>query len=86
MITDEYRQAAMRHRNELSKTLKKGDRIGATKCPGTKRVFTFSHFDGYWMVSISGIDDYSPCSIYSINGNKYQIPQYLKEAINGCRK
>lgn len=81
MITEEYRQAAKRHRDEVAQILKKGDRVGATKCPGGKRVFTFSHFDGYWMVSISGIDDYSPCSIYSINGETYQLPEYLVEAI-----
>lgn len=45
-----------------------GDNVGCTKCPGTKRVFIFSHWDGHWMVSKSGIDDYSPASIYSLNG------------------
>lgn len=54
---------------ELAKsTLKKGDRVGITKCPGTKRTFIFSHWDGLWMVSKSGIDDYHPNNIYSING------------------
>ncbi len=50
--------------------IKKGDRIGCTRCPGTKRVFTFSHFDGSWMVSVSGISDFHPLNIYSINGVK----------------
>lgn len=52
----------------LRAVLKEGDRIGVTKCPGTKRVITFSHWDGYWIVSKSGINDNSPKSVYSING------------------
>ena len=53
---------------KAKETLKPGDRVGCTKCPGTKRVIIFSHFDGNWIVSKSGIDDYSPCSVYSVNG------------------
>jgi hypothetical protein len=52
------------------KLLKAGDRIGCIKCPNTKRVFTFSHWDGNWMVSKTGIDDYHPINIYSVNGKK----------------
>ena len=55
---------------EAKKVIQQGDRIGCTKCPNTKRVFTFSHWDGCWMVSISGINDYHPNAIYSINGEK----------------
>ena len=54
-----------------------GDNVGCTKCPGRKRVFIFSHWDGHWMVSKSGIDDYSPSGIYSINGK----PIDFKEGI-----
>lgn len=52
------------------KTLKAGDRVGCVKCPGTKRVFTFSHFDGAWMVSKTHINDFHPASVYSVNGNQ----------------
>lgn len=49
--------------------LKKGDRLRVTKCPGTKRVITFSHFDGCWIVSKSGINDYHPINVDLLNGN-----------------
>ena len=49
------------------KQIKEGDRIRCTKCPGTKRTFTFSHWDGYWMVSKTGIDDYYPLNVDLIN-------------------
>ena len=52
------------------KVLKKGDRVRCTKCPGTKRVFTFSHWDGCWMVSKSGINDYHPINVDMVNGAK----------------
>ena len=39
------------------RVLKPGDRLRVTKCPGTKRWITFSHWSGYWIVSKSGIDD-----------------------------
>lgn len=48
--------------------LKKGDRVSITKCPGTKRTFTFDHWDGHWMVSKSGINDYAPIHILLVNG------------------
>lgn len=49
------------------KALKHGDRVRVTKCPGTKRWITFSHWDGHWMVSKSGIDDYSPLHVDRVN-------------------
>ena len=48
--------------------LKKGDRIRVVKCPGTKRTITFDYWDGNWIVSKSGIDDYSPTTIDMLNG------------------
>lgn len=48
--------------------LKKGDRVRVSKCPGTKRTITFSHFDGPWIVSKSGINDYAPTSVDLVNG------------------
>lgn len=61
---------------DLAKSiLKPGDRVGVTKCLGTKRVMTFKEWDGYWMVSLTGINDYSPSSIYSINGKKFDIKE-----------
>ena len=53
---------------EAKKVLKKGDRIRVTKCPGTKRTITFDHWDGNWIVSKSGIDDYSATTIDKLNG------------------
>ena len=54
--------------NRAKEVLKKGDRIRVTKCPGTKRTITFDHWDGNWIVSKSGIDDYSAMRIDMLNG------------------
>jgi hypothetical protein len=48
--------------------LKKGDRVRVTKCPGTPRTITFDRWDGPWMVSKSGIDDYHPSNVTKVNG------------------
>jgi len=50
--------------------LKKGDRVRLKHCPGTKRTITFDHWDGNWIVSKSGIDDYSPTTIDLVNGKQ----------------
>jgi dsDNA-specific endonuclease/ATPase MutS2 len=54
---------------KAKEVLKVGDRVGVVQCQNKKKVITFSHFDGNWIVSKSGINDYSPCSVYSLNGN-----------------
>ncbi len=53
---------------KVKSQVKKGDRVSCTKCPGTRRTFTFDCWDGFWMVSKSGIDDYAPTSVIEING------------------
>lgn len=50
------------------RTLKAGDRLRVTKCPGTKRWITFAGWDGNWIVSKSGINDFSPRSVDRVNG------------------
>lgn len=52
----------------LKPVLKPGDRLRVTKCPGKKRWITFAGWNGYWIVSKSGIDDYAPCNVDRING------------------
>jgi len=54
--------------SKAKSTLKEGDRVRVKKCPGTKRTITFSHFDGPWIVSKSGINDYSPTQVDLVNG------------------
>lgn len=54
--------------SRAKKTLKQGDRIRLTHCPGTKRTITFDHWDGNWIVSKSGKDDYSAMGIDKLNG------------------
>ncbi len=56
-------------------TLKPGDRIRVTKCPGTKRTITFAHWDGDWIVSKSGIDDYAASCIDRVNGKPVDFKQ-----------
>ncbi|MFK5923257.1 MAG: hypothetical protein QM496_13855 [Verrucomicrobiota bacterium] len=49
------------------KVLQKGDRLRVFKCPGTKRWITFDHWDGAWIVSKSGIDDYAASCVDRVN-------------------
>lgn len=70
---EKKRKALIIATKKAMRILKPGDRVGAVKCPGTKRVFTFSHFAGLWIVSKSGIDDYSANTIYSINGKPVRL-------------
>lgn len=69
-----YNRAENRARNEKAKSLLKprlnaGDRIRATKaeCCAKEATFTFSHWEGNWIVSISELS-IAPASVYSING------------------
>ncbi len=67
-LTEERKQMGQKAEINAKKVLKQGDRIRCKKCPGTKRVFTFSHWDGCWMVSKSGINDYHPINVDVVNG------------------
>ncbi len=67
-LTEERKKMCQKAEVNAKKILKTGDRIRCTKCPGTKRMFTFSHWDGCWMVSKSGINDYHPANVDVVNG------------------
>lgn len=67
-MTRERKILAKKAELHAKNILKKGDRVRCTKCPGTKRTFTFDHWDGCWMVSKTGIDDYHPVNVDSVNG------------------
>lgn len=69
--TEQEKLRAKTAETKAKSILKKGDRVGTTKCPGTKRVIIFDHWDGCWMVSKTGIDDYHPINIYSVNGEPF---------------
>lgn len=72
MLTEEQRAENRRLRliaeENAKKVLKTGDRLRVTKCPGTKRWITFAGWDGHWIVSKSGINDYSPRRVDMLNG------------------
>lgn len=81
-MTKERREKLQESVNFAKSILKKGDQVGCTKCPGTKRIFIFDHFEfNAWMCSKSGIDEYHPINIYSINGKKIDF-KYLFEELN----
>lgn len=73
MITEEQR-AWSRERVRIAtvnarKVLKRGDRIRVTKCPGTKRTITFSHWEGeFEIISKSGQREYCAANIDRLNG------------------
>lgn len=64
----ELRRCSHIAEENAKKVLKPGDRLRVTKCPGTKRWITFAGWDGHWIVSKSGIDDYSPMNVDMLNG------------------
>ena len=55
--------------------LKPGDRLRVTKCPGNKRWITFAGWDGIWIVSKSGINDFSPRCVDRVNDHAIDFTQ-----------
>lgn len=72
MLTDEQKEFARRRFRLATQAAKKvlvvGDRLRVTKCPGTKRWITFAGWDGEWIVSKSGIDDFAASNVDMLNG------------------
>lgn len=70
-LTQEQREeVAYRSRiatDNAKKVLRSGDRLRVSKCPGTKRWITFSHWDGNWIVSKSGINDFAAMCVDRVN-------------------
>lgn len=64
----ECRRQSLIAEANAKRVLKPGDRLRVAKCPGTKRWITFASFDGHWIVSKSGINDYSPACVDMLNG------------------
>lgn len=71
MLTEEQKEENRRWAElaevNAKEMLKPGDRLRVTKCPGTKRWITFSHRNGHWIVSKSGIGDYHPFLVDMLN-------------------
>ena len=78
MLTEEQKAESRRRFTEaeaiLKEMLKPGDRLRVTKCPGTKRWITFAGWDGHWIVSKSGINDYAPSCVDRINDTPISFP------------
>lgn len=71
----EQKKAELKRRRQvaddyLRPRLKAGDRLRASKaeCNAREASFTFSHWEGGWIVSVSG-RSISPGAVYSLNGN-----------------
>lgn len=87
MLSEQQRQLN-RERSLLAeqnakKVLKPGDRLRVTKCPGTKRWITFATWDGHWIVSKSGIGDYSPLCVDMLNGEAVDFTMTPSAGSNG---
>jgi hypothetical protein len=63
-----HRQRFKRAVENAKKVLKPGDRLRVSKCPGTKRWITLARWDGCWIVSKSGINDYPASTVDRVNG------------------
>lgn len=68
MVTEQEKAARLASVSAAKKVLKKGDRIRVSRCGGIVATYTFECWDGNWIVSKSGIDDLSACSISKVNG------------------
>lgn len=73
-LSIDQKKSALRQRREhfgpiLRARLRQGDKIRATaaRCGAREATFTFSHWEGGWLVSKSGIS-ISPGQVYSVNG------------------
>lgn len=55
---------------QAKKILKPGDRCRGRHGCGQRHAFIFAGWEGNWIVSKSGISDFSACSIYWLNGQK----------------
>lgn len=66
-INERGRDAIGRAAARAQAVLRPGDRIRATRCGGGSPTFTFSHWEGRWAVSKSGVNDISPWSIIAVN-------------------
>lgn len=67
-LTQDQKASLGRHAQAAAAlVMKPGDKFRATKCPGNKRWATFAGFDGYWIVSKSGINDFSPLCVDMVN-------------------
>jgi len=75
-LSTKKKSACSKAEATAKKVLKAGDRVRCTKCPSTKRVFTFSYWDGCWMVSKSGINDYHPVNVDMVNGIAVDFQHY----------
>ena len=73
MLTEEQkarnREQSLIAEKNAKAVLRVGDRLRVTKCPGTKRWITFASWSGHWIVSKSGIDDFSPLCVDMLNGD-----------------
>jgi hypothetical protein len=67
--------------SQAKATLKRGDRLRVTKCPGTKRWITFECWDGDWIVSKSGINDYHAITIDRVNDKAINFPIHPDPAL-----
>lgn len=71
MTEEERAEKIQQHRKatELAKkVLKSGDKIRCSRCPGRLVTYRFSHWDGSWIVSASGINDIAAMNIDRLNG------------------
>lgn len=68
IMNSKKREQWLRAISEAKQVLKPGDRIRCSRCGGIVATYTFDCWDGYWIVSRSGIDDISPTHISKLNG------------------
>lgn len=97
MLTDEQKAENRRlcsiAEQNSKKVLKVGDRVRVTKCPGTKRWITFAGWDGPWIVSKSGINDFHPRCVDRVNSavvdftltpnGPREVPRKARSALRG---
>ncbi len=74
--------ACNRAQHNAMKILKKGDRFRASRCGGIRATYTFSHWDGCWIVTRSGISDIAAIHIDRLNGEAVDFEQTKTRSSN----
>ncbi len=80
MKTEEEKQAGrvrwLRAVENAKKVLQLGDKIRVKRCCGQKATITFAGWDGPWIVSKSGGNDYSPGCVDRLNGEPVDFSEW----------
>lgn len=81
MLTEEEKKERRRRFllsvENAKKVLKPGDKCRGSHGCGPKRAFIFAGWDGNWIISQSGINDWAPGSVDRVNGHPVNFSEQI---------